>query len=380
MAPLQKHIVLASGGTGGHIFPARALAEELVSRGVIVTLMTDVRGEKYEKLFPGVSIVSVRSGSPSIGGLFGKIKAGVNIVLGTLQAAIKLRKIKPVAVVGFGGYPSMPPCTAASLIGIPLILHEQNAVLGRVNKLLSSQAKGIATSFHYTESPDTAVAKKMMYTGNPVRSEILELHGCGYDAPEKDSKISLLILGGSQGATVLSEVIPQAIGKLPAELQKRLQVTQQCRPEDIVDVKATYASSEADTELATFFGNIPDLLKNCHLAITRSGASTIAELAVSGRPAILVPYKFAMDNHQLKNAENEVARGAAELVLQDDFTVETLVPMLTNLLTHPDKLSVMARSAAQLGETEAARKLADLVDKLAKSEQSNPGLSGKVVA
>lgn len=380
MAPLQKHIVLASGGTGGHIFPARALAEELVSRGVKVTLMTDVRGAKYEKLFSGVSILPIRSGSPSIGGFSGKIKAGVNIVLGTIQAIAKLRKLKPVAVVGFGGYPSMPPCSAASLLGIPLILHEQNAVLGRVNKLLAGQAKGIATSFHYTESPDAGIAKKMVYTGNPVRSEILELHGCGYEAPVNDGRISLLILGGSQGATVLSQVIPQAIGKLPTDLQKRLQITQQCRPEDIDDVRAAYASSEVETELATFFGNIPGLLKKCHLAITRSGASTVAELAVAGRPAILVPYKFAMDNHQLKNAENEVARGAAELVLQDDFTVETLVPMLINLLTHPDKLSVMAKSASQLGETEAAQKLADLVDQMAKSEQNSPGLNGKVVA
>lgn len=380
MTGVRKHVVLASGGTGGHIFPARALAEELIGRNIHVTLMTDSRGKKYDTLFPGVSIVPIKSGSPSIGGIVGKMLAAVKIVVGTFQSLMILRKLKPVAVVGFGGYPSMPPCAAASLLNIPLVLHEQNAVLGRVNKLLAGRASHIATSFHHTQNPDPVVTQKMAYTGNPVRSEILKLYGSGYQAPTTDGRISVLVLGGSQGATVLSEVIPDAISNLPDEIRSRVQMTQQCRPEDLTAVRNKYAASKVDAELATFFGNIPDLLKKCHLAITRSGASTIAELTVAGRPAILVPYKYAMDDHQLKNAESEVVRGAAELVLQDDFTVETLTPVLESMLNNPVKLQAMAESAAQLGEIEAAKKLADLVDTIVQPKNSNPGLNGKVVA
>lgn len=380
MADLRKHVILASGGTGGHIFPARALAEELISRNIDVTLMTDLRGKKYDTLFPGVSIVPIKSGSPSIGGIVRKMLAAVNIVVGTFQSLLILRKLKPVAVVGFGGYPSMPPCAAASLLNIPLILHEQNAVLGRVNKLLASRASRIATSFHHTENPDPAVTQKMAYTGNPVRSEIVKLHGSGYQAPSTNGRISLLVLGGSQGAAVLSDVIPDAINNLPDTIKSRLHVTQQCRPEDLAAVRSKYAASNVDAELATFFGNIPDLLQKCHLAITRSGASTIAELTVAGRPAIFVPYKYAMDDHQLKNAESEVARGAAELVLQDDFTVKALTPFLEALLNNPEKLQDMAGSAAQLGEIKASKKLADLVDTIDQSKNGNHGLNGKVVA
>ncbi|WP_373089482.1 undecaprenyldiphospho-muramoylpentapeptide beta-N-acetylglucosaminyltransferase [Sneathiella sp.] len=361
MTGVEKNIVLASGGTGGHIFPARALAEELNTRGYAVTLMTDRRGQKYDDLFPGTQIIVVRSGSPSLGGIAGKGKAILALVIGFFQARKALRRIRPVAVIGFGGYPSMPPAAAAASLRIPLILHEQNAVLGRVNKLLAGFAKIIATSFDHTESPDAEVADKMIYTGNPVRNAILALFGAAYQGPAADGPIKLLILGGSQGATILSDIVPAALVALPDDLKSRLKVTQQCRAEDIDAVRAVYADASIDAELASFFNNVADLLKECHLAITRSGASTLAELTVAGRPSLLVPYKHAMDDHQRKNGENAVARGAARLILQDNFSVEEVSRQLTYLLRKPDCLAVMAAAAASLGEVHAAEKLADLV-------------------
>ena len=379
MTASARHIVLASGGTGGHIFPARALCEELTNRGLQVSLMTDQRGEAYEKLFPGADIIPVTSASPSVGGLVGKAAAAVKLLAGTVQSILILRRLKPTAVVGFGGYPSMPPAAAAAFLKIPLILHEQNAVLGRVNKLLSGMATRIATSFHHTESAEEEVIRKMNFTGNPVRREILELHGRSYQSPEQENDIRLLVLGGSQGATVLSDVVPAAILALPEALQSRLHIVQQCRSEDLERVEKAYAASRVKTTLASFFTNVPELLSGCHLAITRSGASTIAELTVSGRPAILVPYKFAMDNHQQKNAENEVSKGAARLILQDDFTAETLSRHLMELLGSPDKLSCMARASAQLGEIHAAEKLADMVEAIEKKDKGGASrLDGKV--
>ncbi len=359
----QRNIILASGGTGGHIFPARALAEELISRGFSVTLMTDMRGEKYEELFPGVSIVQVKAGSPSVRGLAAKVRAIGSLLVGFLQSRRILRRLKPIAMVSFGGYPSMPPAAAAASLGIPLLLHEQNAVLGRVNKLLAGRARYIATSFDNTESPDEDITDKMIHTGNPVRRAILALFGKGYRAPEAGGPINLLILGGSQGATILSEIVPAALAQLPEDLKSRLQVTQQCRVEDIERVRALYQESGIDASLAQFFPNVAELLERCHLAITRSGASTLSELSVAGRPSLLVPYKFAMDDHQRKNGEKAVARGAARLGLQDDFTVEEATRQIADLLRRPDCLSVMATAAAALGEIHAAEKLADLVER-----------------
>lgn len=379
MTRLSKQIVLASGGTGGHIFPARALAEELTARGFEVTLITDMRGEKYDELFPGVTILQVKSGSPSIGGFIGKVKAVGALILGFLQARKILRRIRPLAVVGFGGYPSMPPAAAAASLGIPLILHEQNAVLGRVNKLLAGYAKIIATSFDHTESPDNDTANKMIYTGNPVRRAILPLFGRGYTSPAPDGAINLLVLGGSQGATILSEVVPLALLTLPDDLKVRVHVTQQCRAEDIEKVRALYQENGIEANLGSFFDNVAELLEACHLAITRSGASTLSELTVAGRPSLLVPYKHAMDDHQRKNGENAVARGAARLVLQDNFTVEEVSRQLTDLLRHPDCLSVMANAATSLGEIHAAEKLADLVERF-KPANSDNEKNGKAAA
>ncbi|USG60402.1 undecaprenyldiphospho-muramoylpentapeptide beta-N-acetylglucosaminyltransferase [Sneathiella marina] len=379
MSENGKYVVLASGGTGGHIFPARALAEELNTRGYNVVLMTDGRGEKYDELFPNVKVIVVKSGSPSVGGLVGKIKAVLAITMGIFQSRKVLRHLKPIAVVGFGGYPSMPPAAAAASMGIPLILHEQNAVLGRVNKLLSGFARQIATSFDHTESPDEEITAKMVYTGNPVRQAVLPLFGKKYISPSDDGPIRVLVLGGSQGATILSEVVPAALVSLPEDLQSRLHVSQQCRKEDLERATRQYQGSLITPTLSEFFDDVAALLDACHLAITRSGASTLSELTVAGKPSILVPYKHAMDDHQRKNAENAVARGAARVILQDNFTAEELERQLIFLFRHPDCLSVMAGAASSLGEIHAAEKLADLINRFI-PQKNNKEKNGKVAA
>ncbi|TNE40842.1 MAG: undecaprenyldiphospho-muramoylpentapeptide beta-N-acetylglucosaminyltransferase [Alphaproteobacteria bacterium] len=379
MTGICKNVVLASGGTGGHIFPARALAEELTSRGFSVTLMTDGRGTRYEELFPGVDVMIVKSGSPSIGGPIGKVRAILSLAAGFFEARAALRKLQPFAVVGFGGYPSMPPAAAAASLKIPLVLHEQNAVLGRVNRLLSRYARAIATSFARTESRNEADHEKMVFTGNPVRRAILALANSGYAAPNSDAPIRLLILGGSQGATVLSDVVPGALVALPEDLRARLDVTQQCRPEDIDRVTALYREAGIKAMISSFFENVDELLKGCHLAITRSGASTLAELTVVGRPSLLVPFKHAMDDHQRKNAENAVGRGAARLILQDDFTIESASQDLAQLLSHPNVLKKMAAAASEIGELKAAEKLADLVVRFAPAN-NDTNSNGKAAA
>ncbi len=357
----QKYFMLASGGTGGHVFPARALAQELLRQGHRVSLVTDQRGERYEAMFPGVQILQVSSASPSVGGLFGKAKAALKLMRGINQSLPLIKKDRPDAVIGFGGYPSMPPAFAAGLKGVPVILHEQNAVLGRVNRLLASKATNIATSYPMTYTSDAAVRSKMIFTGNPVRDEVAEKAGVPYTPPIDGAPIKVVVLGGSQGATVLSDTVPEAITALPEGLQSRLHVTQQCRPEDLERVKATYDGSHATVDLAAFFENVPDLLADAHLVIARSGASTMAEIAVIGRPAIYVPYKFAMDNHQFRNAAASVEAGGAKLISQDEFDPETLAPLLETLLSDGDALKAMAGAAKSLAEPHAAQKLAQLV-------------------
>ena len=375
----QKYYMLASGGTGGHVFPARALAQELLRQGHRVALVTDQRGERYEKMFPGVNILQVSSASPSIGGLFGKVKAALKLMGGINQSLSLIKKDRPDAVVGFGGYPSMPPAFAAGLKGVPVFLHEQNAVLGRVNRLLASKATKIATSYPVTDTADEEVRRKMIFTGNPVRDEIAAKSDAPYSAPDSDTSLKILVLGGSQGATVLSDTVPAAITSLTDELQARLHVTQQCRPEDLDRVRAAYEGTSVTVDLAAFFDNVPDLLADAHLVIARSGASTMAEIAVIGRPAIYVPYKFAMDNHQLRNAAASVEAGGAKLISQDDFTPEDLTPLLESLLSDGATLTAMAKAAKTLAEPHAARKLAQLVT-TGNVEELKQEVTGKVMS
>jgi UDP-N-acetylglucosamine--N-acetylmuramyl-(pentapeptide) pyrophosphoryl-undecaprenol N-acetylglucosamine transferase len=360
-----RPIALAAGGTGGHVFPAEALAAELTRRGRRPVLVTDRRGSGYERRFPGIEVVRVRAATFAGRGALGKLMAAAEIGLGTWEARGVLRALSPAAVVGFGGYPSLPTMLAAGALGLPTVLHEQNAKLGRVNRLLASRAGAIAASFADMQGLREADAAKVTLTGNPVRPAIVDMREHPYGAPGATAAIKILILGGSQGATVLSDVVPQALIDLPVELRARLDIAQQCRAEDMARVRAAYAYARMKVELATFFDDAPARLAACHLAITRAGASTLSELAVIGRPAILAPYKHAADDHQTANAKSVVAAGGAKMLAADDFTPKALTGLLRALLSDGPALEAMARAARGLGRVDAAARLADLVESMA---------------
>jgi UDP-N-acetylglucosamine--N-acetylmuramyl-(pentapeptide) pyrophosphoryl-undecaprenol N-acetylglucosamine transferase len=362
---IGRPIALAAGGTGGHVFPAEALAAELTRRGWRPVLITDRRGGGYERRFPGIEVVRVRAATFAGRGALGKLMAAAEIGLGTWEARRVLRAMSPAAVVGFGGYPSLPTMLAASGLGLPTVLHEQNAKLGRVNRLLSARAGAIATSFAGMQGLREGEAAKVTLTGNPVRPAIAALRDQPYSAPAAGAPIRILILGGSQGATVLSDVAPQALIDLPAELRARLEVAQQCRAEDMARVRAAYGYARMKVELATFFDDAPARLAQCHLAITRAGASTLSELAVIGRPAILVPYKHAADDHQTANAKAVEAANGAQMLAADEFTPQALSTLLRTLLADGAALEAMAQAARRLGRADAAAQLADLVERMA---------------
>jgi len=351
-------IVLAAGGTGGHMFPAEALARELVARGKPVTLMTDERGQSYQDRFPGASVERIRSGRMG-GGVIAKLMGLADVALGVMEARRRLRAIRPLGVVGFGGYPSVPPLMAAQRLGLPTVLHEQNALLGRANRLLAPKARRVATSF--AEVVGLRDQTKISETGNPVRPSVAAMRGRPYPALGGDHPIHLLVLGGSQGARIMSEVVPGALARLPERLRARLRVSQQARPEDLEAARATYQSRGIAVELQSFFDDVPERLAEAHLVIARSGASTVAELTTVGRPAILVPYPHAADDHQTANARALDTAGAAWLVPQAAFTSEALADQLTWLLAAPPLLAKAAGAAFDLGQPEASSRLADLV-------------------
>lgn len=360
-----RPIALAAGGTGGHVFPAEALAAELTRRGHRPVLVTDRRGSGYERRFPGIEVVRVRAATFAGRGALGKLMAAAEIGLGAWEARRALRALGPAAVVGFGGYPSLPTMLAAGTLGLPTVVHEQNARLGRVNRLLAARAKAVAASFEDMQGLRAEDAAKVTLTGNPVRPAIVALRDQPYSAPAAAAAVRILILGGSQGATVLSDVVPQALIGLPAALRARLSVAQQCRAEDLARVRAAYAYARMDVELAAFFDDVPARLAACHLAITRAGASTVSELNVIGRPAILVPYRHAADDHQTANAMSAVTAGAAKMLAADGFTPAALADTVTALLADGAGLEAMAAAARGLGRADAAARLADLVESLA---------------
>lgn len=361
--------VLAAGGTGGHIFPAEALARALLARGERVVLITDKRGQAFDADLADVETLRVRA-SRLQSGLLGKARTAFELGLGYRQAMSILRRLRPAAVIGFGGYPSLPTVFAAGRLGHKIILHEQNAVVGRANRMLASRAHRIAISFPTVGGLGDGNEAKMVLTGTPVRPAIAALHRGHYEAPN-GGEIRLLILGGSQGARVFSEIVPAAIMRLPDDLRQRLAITQQARPEDLDEAEAAYGATGARTELAAFFGDVPERLAKCHLAITRAGASTCAELTVAGRPSILVPYPYAADDHQRANALNLVEAGAAWLLPQDGFTADGLARCLENLLMLPETLSRAADDARRLGIVDAAERLADLATGVAHGGGAN---------
>ena len=357
-------VVLAAGGTGGHVFPAQALAAELVRRGRSVVLMTDRRGGGYDALFPGIPVIRVSSGSFARRGRFGRLGALLDIARGVMQARRHLRNLCPSVVVGFGGYPSLPVMAAAISLGLPTCLHEQNAILGRVNRLVAGRVKAIAGAFPLSTARDRRYASRLVMTGNPVRDSVSALVGTPYAQPTEDGPFNLLVTGGSQGATIMGEIVPPALAALPPAFRARLRVTQQVRLEDMDRVAAIYAENGIAAECAPFV-DVPARLGAAHLVIARAGASTLAELAAVGRPAILVPLPSAMDDHQTANARALADAGGAWLVPQAEFTPPELAKRIQRLVTVPGRLVEAAAAARTLGRPEAARRLADLVDVVA---------------
>ncbi len=358
-------IVLAAGGTGGHLFPAQALGAELLRRGHEVALITDRRGHGYEDRFEGIAVHRVPAASPTGAGIFGQFLAMTELARGTFAARRLLKTLRPRAVVGFGGYPSLPTLWAATRAGLPSLVHEQNALLGRVNRLLARRVDAIALSHAQTAGLPPDLRAEVAVTGNPVRAPILAVREVSYAPPGSDGPIRLLILGGSQGARILSQVVPAALAALPPGLRRRLDVTQQCRAEDLPSVRQAYGESGIAAALSPFIEDVPARLAATHLCITRAGAGTVAELTVAGRPAVLVPYLHAADDHQSANAKALAAAGAASLLPQAEFTPETLARRLEGLLGEPAALTAMAQAARALGRPQATHALADLVTRIA---------------
>lgn len=354
----MRPIVIAAGGTGGHLFPAEALAAELVARGRRFALMTDARAS--EAAFAGRERY-VLSGAGIAGrGALRAAAAVAAVAAGTIEARAILARIDAAAIVGFGGYPSVAPVLATRLMRQrpAILLHEQNAVLGRANRALARFADVLALSHANTARVPTGA--KTIVTGNPVRPAILALAQRPYQPPADE--IRLLVLGGSLGARVLSDVVPPGLALLPEALRLRLRVTQQCRAEDLDRVRQAYAASNIASDLAPFFGDVAERIERAHFIIARAGASTVAELAVAGRPALLVPYPFATDDHQTANAHSLADASAAWLLPEAAFTAAALARRLESLLTNPDSLTKAASRAASLGHADAAAKLADLVE------------------
>lgn len=368
-APL---IVLTAGGTGGHVFPAEALAAELLARGYRLAFITDRRGHAYGGTLGQIDTHRIRAGGLMGGGLGAKLRSLAELAVGTVQAYRILRRLKPAAVVGFGGYPSVPATLAATRMGIPTLLHEQNAILGRANRLLAARVDRIATSFGAIEGVAAADRGKIVLTGNPVRPAIRSRRDHPYKEPVTDEPFRILVLGGSQGARVFSAVVPAALALLPEAQRRRLRVSQQARPEDVEAARAGYAAADVQAEVESFFQDVPERLAACHLLIARAGASTTAELTVIGRPAILVPYPSAADDHQTANARAVDERGGAWLMPQDAFTPEALAARLESFMSLPATLARAAAAAHAAGRPDAAARLADAVAELIPAGQSRP--------
>ena len=357
--------VLMAGGTGGHLFPAMALAEELRRRGHVIHLMTDHRVESYGGAFPAREIHVVPSATPSIRNPFKFLMAGLRISWGIAVAWNKLRAIKPDAVVGFGGYPVFPPFVAASLMGVPGLLHEQNAVIGRANRALARFAKAIATSFGDIRFAEP-YADKITMTGNPVRDLVRQVaEANAYAAPEQGGVVRLLVFGGSQGARAFSDLVPPAIALLPEEMRHRLEIIQQCRPEDIDRVAETYRELKVNVTLESFFSDLPARMIGSHLVICRSGASSVAEIGVLGVPAIFVPLPGSIDADQKANAATFEHAGAGWLVEQANISPQSLANRLQDLFNAPDRLQDAAAAAKSEGRPDAVARLADLAERIA---------------
>jgi UDP-N-acetylglucosamine--N-acetylmuramyl-(pentapeptide) pyrophosphoryl-undecaprenol N-acetylglucosamine transferase len=361
-APL---ILLAAGGTGGHLFPAEALGVALIERGIRVRLVTDARALRYSGLFSPDTIdvvpsETVRSRTP-----WSLARTGIMLAAGTGIALRLMRRLKPAAVIGFGGYPTLPPLMAARLLGIPTLIHDANAVMGRANRLLSGRVSAIATSLPGVLDRDPALSAKTTTTGTPMRPAILAAALVPFAPPEPTGALRLLVVGGSQGARVMADIVPSAIERLEPALWNRLILVQQVREEDMARVRAVYDKLKINAELAPFFADLPARLASSHLVISRSGAGTVAELGAIGRPSILVPLPGAIDQDQFANAGVLAQAGGAIRIVQADFTPDRLAAAISALAAEPARLAAMALGARTVGRLDAAERLADLVEKVA---------------
>jgi UDP-N-acetylglucosamine--N-acetylmuramyl-(pentapeptide) pyrophosphoryl-undecaprenol N-acetylglucosamine transferase len=357
-APLA---LIAAGGTGGHMFPAQALAELLLAQGWRVKLSTDDRGARYAGGFPeAVERQVVKSATTARGGLSGKLAAPFKIAAGVLAARRAFRRDRPSVVIGFGGYPTIPALSAAHLMGLPRMIHEQNGVMGRVNRMFAARVHRVACGTWPTILPQGISGQ---HVGNPVRGAVLDRAASPYVAPG-DGALNLLVIGGSQGARVLSQVVPAAIAALPADLRARLQVSHQARPEDADQVTAAYAAAGIAAEVQPFFTDVPDRIAAAHLVISRSGASSLADITVIGRPAILIPFAAATGDHQTANAQALADAGAAHVHPESVLDADSLTRDIRAILTDPAQATAMAQAALTLARPDAARRLYDLVEEI----------------
>jgi UDP-N-acetylglucosamine--N-acetylmuramyl-(pentapeptide) pyrophosphoryl-undecaprenol N-acetylglucosamine transferase len=361
----NRTVMLAAGGTGGHLFPAFALAEELGRRGFTVDLMTDMRGDRYGTGFPARTVHQVPSATLASKSPVAVARTGVTLARGILAARKIMKQVQPAVVVGFGGYPSFPPLLAARHLAIPTMLHEQNAVLGRANKMLARRVDAIATSFETTKFLDGPLLAKARFTGNPVRGIVLQAASAPYPPLAADGPFNLLVFGGSQGARYFSDSVPPALGLLPANLKARLKVVQQAREEDIVRVREAYVASGISAEVAAFFTDLPDRMAASHLVIGRAGASSVAELTVIGRPSILVPLPHSLDNDQLQNATRLAESGGGWCIEQKTLSPERLSGEIARLMEGGAELREAADCAKKQGCPAAVARLASLVEELA---------------
>ncbi len=352
-------ILVAAGGTGGHLFPAEALSHALISRGARVQLATDERALQYGKAFPAEAVHEIASATPMGGSIKGKAFAALTLAKGVYEAYGLLGDIRPRAVVSFGGYPTVPPALAASLRGVPLVLHEQNAVMGRANKFLSQRAKVIASGFPEIEDLPEKLRDRVVHVGNPLRPQVIEASALPYPGFE-DGKLRLLVTGGSQGARIMSDVLPEAVAMLDKDQRTRLLIVQQARGEDLYRVQNAYSNLHVEADVAPFFADLPLRMAQAHLVVGRSGASTVSELAAIGRPCILVPFPHALDADQAANAAHLAKTGAAEVIRQIAFTPAWLAERLVQALDAPKDLTRRAQAAKSAGVPDAAERLADL--------------------
>lgn len=356
-------IVVAAGGTGGHLFPAEALAHELKTRGWDVHLATDARAQRFAGAFAEDHVHVIRSATISGRNPIALAKTFFLLWQGNLDSRKLFKRLKPKLVAGFGGYPTLPPLYAASNLGIPTMVHEQNAVMGRANKGLAGRVKAIAGGF--LPEGKGAYADKTISTGNPVRPPVLTAAQTPYKPAGKDERFRLLVFGGSQGAQFFSNAVPSAISLLEPQERARLLVTQQARKEDEGQVREAYAKLGVTADVATFFNDMPARMADAHFVISRSGASTVSEIAAIGRPAMLVPFPHALDHDQAANAEALAAAGGCEVVRQSDLSQEKLKDILRKAMNEPERLKSMANAAKTVGKPHAAQLLADLAEAIA---------------